>query len=232
MTDRGGRRQVAWGQLATDPARTANAETAIALVVALACGDRVQVIPDPQRMRIVAVCQPVVQARVRFGRRGFDIGTAAGIGDLERAELQGTVRAPGDAALAAMRDLAFDPPAFERCIAMRRQGNMQVARIVMRSGYRIAEPEHGQQSRIGQQRVQRLMPEFDAQGGRGGMRGGVVQGVHRGADDSARRAQRRFTEAAAAAKRWRTRRTGRRSPADCTVPAGAPATGHRAAGTG
>ncbi len=180
-------------------------------------------------MRIVASRQPRLQALVGLRGGGFQVAVVV---DFQRAELQRAIAAPGDAVLAPAVDLATREPAFEGRIPQCLQGDVQVARIGVGRGGVVAEPEHREQARMRQQRVQRFVPVLDAQGGRGGVREGVVQGVHRGADDSARPGAGRVNAAAVAKARRRIRRRGRRSPAGCGARACASPTGRRGAGTG
>src|SRR3546814_1165107 len=60
--DRGGRRQ-RMGVEVAEPARAAHAELAVALGVAVAEGDRVEVVPDPQQVRRLAGADEARHAR-------------------------------------------------------------------------------------------------------------------------------------------------------------------------
>src|SRR5690606_28503128 len=84
--DRGGRGQAAHVEVA-QPARAADAELAVTLGVAIAQGDRVEVVPDPQQVRRVAGADEGGHARV--GVLGGD-GDAVQprLVDLDRAEQQ------------------------------------------------------------------------------------------------------------------------------------------------
>ena len=122
-------------------------------------------------MRVVAGGQPRLQARVGLLGGLFDVA-AAGIGHLERTELQVAILAPGDAVAAAMVDSVFHPPAFERRVAMHGQVHPQVARIGVGGGGLVTEAEHRQHSRIGQHGIQRIVPVVH------GKRGGrLLQGI-------------------------------------------------------
>jgi hypothetical protein len=171
VSDGGRRRQFRRPQRAANAACTTHAETPVAFVVAFAGGDRVQVIPDPQRVRVVACGQPGLQARVRLLGGAFDVAVA-GIGHVEGAELQVAVLAPGDAVATTVMDLVVHPPAFEWRVATHRQVHPQVARVAVHGRGLVAETEYGQQPGVGQHGVQRIVPVLHGERG-GSMRQGL-----------------------------------------------------------
>src|SRR5690606_29355987 len=116
--DRGRRRQ-ALGREVAQPARAADAELAVALVVALAVGDRVQVVPDAQQVRGVAGLDEGGQAGVGVGGGGDDAGRVVATGErafvhLDHAERERAVRGPGDVAVAAAAHRAAGAPDLVR----------------------------------------------------------------------------------------------------------------------
>jgi hypothetical protein len=116
-------------------------------------------------MRMPAGGQPGLQAGV--GRRGGGFGVAV-VHHRQRPELQAARFAPGDAVGMAVPDFTIDPPAFERCRAMRGQGHPQVAGVGMRGRGVVAEAEHRQQPGVVEQGIERRIPILDAQGFGGG----------------------------------------------------------------
>src|SRR5690606_28580517 len=100
-------------------ARAADAELAVALVVALAVGDRVQIVPDAQQVRGVAGLDEAGQAGVGVGRGGDDAGRVVVAGEralvhLDHAERERAVGGPGDVAVAAAAHRAAGAPDLVR----------------------------------------------------------------------------------------------------------------------
>ena len=180
--DRGGGRQPA-GVERTQPAGAADTEAAIALVVLFADGDAVEVVPDPQQLRVPAlrgefeklavsgfggVTEAIAATAVGAGRRGFAgcEGVDGQLVEFDRTELQRTVLGPGDVANAASPDIAAGPPDLQRRRPVRLQRHPQVAWVVVhRRG--IAETEDGEHVFAIQYLRQRCVDVVDRQPRRG-----------------------------------------------------------------
>src|SRR5690606_31617649 len=137
---RGGR-QAAHVDVA-EPLRASDAEGAIALVVAFADGDGIDVVPDPQQVRRAAARGEGGQARLRDARGLLHVAT--GLGDLDRAVHELAVAGPAHAVDASAHHRRARTPDLEGRVAVRLQRYAQVAGIVERRRRRRAEAEHGQ----------------------------------------------------------------------------------------
>jgi len=140
-----------------EPARAADAELAIALGVAVAFVDRVEVVPDAQQVRHRRPRQPVGEQVVGVLRGGGETAVR-GFVDFDAGAGVVAVLAPGDRAVAvATHDAAAAPDLERRRRGNRLQRNAPVARIAIACRRGGAEADHREHARIGEQRGERFV---------------------------------------------------------------------------
>ncbi len=146
--DRRGRREHR-GVEAAQPVGPAHAEAAVALRIVLAQGDRVQVVPHPQQVRMAVAGDEAEHAPVGGGRGRFQ-STGVRLVQFDRAELQPAALGPAHVPIASVPDRTGGPPDLERSGTVGLQADAQVTRVVHRGRAR-AEAQHRQHVVAGEQ---------------------------------------------------------------------------------